>query len=449
MFTAKKIAKIPLLVCLIWVFFSENSFAGIPIQHWRQSGGAAVYLVESHSIPMVDVQIDFDAGTRRDSAGQAGLAAATAGMMGKGIAAQGGQPALDENALSEAWVDLGASFSTVASADRMTFQLRSLTESDVLNRAATLGGRQLAYPAFDGQVWQRERARLDAAWKEAENRPATVAARAFVPAVYGVHPYGFEVTPTSLGRIEPDHMRAFAQRHLQACRARVSIVGDLGRAAAEALVAQLLGPLAAQNPDCAALPAVPDVPALTQAAAIELPVASAQAHLLLGQPGMSRSDRDYFALIVGNHILGGGGFVSRLTAEVREKRGLSYSVYSYFNPGMHAGAFTIGLQTRADQASQALAVAQRVLREFVSNGPTEAELRAAKDQLVGGFALRIDSNRKLLDNVANIAWYGLPLDYLETWTTKVEALTVTEIRDAFQRHIHPDTLVTVVVGARP
>jgi hypothetical protein len=117
---------------------------------------------------------------------------------------------------------------------------------------------------------------------------------------------------------------------------------------------------------------------------------------------------------VGNYILGGGGFVSRLTTEVREKRGLSYSVYSYFAPGLHAGAFTIGLQTRPDQAAQAVQVAREVLADFVAEGPTEAELQAAKDNLIGGFALRIDSNRKLLGNVANIAWNGLPLDYLDT-----------------------------------
>jgi zinc protease len=176
---------------------------------------------------------------------------------------------------------------------------------------------------------------------------------------------------------------------------------------------------------------------------------SAQAHVLIGQPGYKRSDPDFFALTVGNYTLGGGGFVSRLTTEVREKRGLTYSVYSFFSPGLHAGAFTIGLQTRPDQAAQAVEVARSVLAKFVAEGPTDAELKAAKDNLAGGFALRIDSNAKLLDNVANIAWNNLPLDYLDTWTAQVEKITAADIRAAFSRKLQPERMVTVVLGAGP
>jgi zinc protease len=139
--------------------------------------------------------------------------------------------------------------------------------------------------------------------------------------------------------------------------------------------------------------------------------------------------------------------VSRLTEEVREKRGLSYSVYSYFSPGLHAGAFTLGLQTRPDQAAQAVQVSRDVLASFVANGPTEAELKAAKDNLVGGFSLRIDSNHKLLDNVANIAWNHLPLDYLDTWTQRVEQVSLADIKAAFARKLQPQKMVTVVLGA--
>jgi zinc protease len=154
-------------------------------------------------------------------------------------------------------------------------------------------------------------------------------------------------------------------------------------------------------------------------------------------------------MLVGNHILGGGGFVSRLTEQVREKRGLSYSVYSYFAPGLHAGAFTVGLQTRPDQAAQAIAVAKEVVQTFVKDGPTEAELQAAKANLVGGFALRIDSNRKLLDNVANIAWNRLPLNYLDTWTAQVDRVSADDVRRAMARVLQPERMVTVVLGAQP
>ena len=158
---------------------------------------------------------------------------------------------------------------------------------------------------------------------------------------------------------------------------------------------------------------------------------------------------DVVALFVGNYILGGGGFVSRLTTEVREKRGLTYGVSSYFSPGLHAGSFTVGLQTRPDQAAQALGVVRQVLGDFVTTGPTQAELQGAKDNLIGGFALRIDSNRKLLDNIAAIAWNDLPLDYLDTWTRQVDKVTLADIKAAFARKVQPEKMVIVILGAAP
>lgn len=421
--------------------------AAIPIEHWTQANGAQVFLVPSPAIPMVDVQIDFDAGSRRDPAAQAGLASATARMAGKGVRASGQHAALDENQLGEAWADLGASFGGSTSADRMSFQLRSLTDPQLLQQAVQLAARELGQPAWPEAVWQRERQRLSAALAEARTRPGTVAGLAFDRAVYGQHPYGLETTTNTLAAIDVADMQAFYAQHVRACRAKVSIVGAVDRAQADALAQQLLGLLPAQT-DCPPLPAVAEVPALTAAQDIAIDFDSAQSHVLIGQPGHKRNDPDFFALLVGNHILGGGGFTSRLMNEVREQRGLSYSVYSYFSPGLHAGAFTIGLQTRPDQAAEAVQVARQVLADFVTQGPTADELQQAKDNLIGGFALRIDANRKLLANVANIAWNQLPLDYLDHWTEQVDAVTADEIRAAFQRVLQPERMVTVRVGPR-
>lgn len=426
----------------------QAAHAALPIQKFALSNGAQVWLAESPGIPMVDVQIDFDAGSRRDPAAQAGLASVTASMMSKGLVARDGQGALDENELSEAWADLGASFGGSAGSDRMSFGLRSLTYPDLLPRAVALAARQLADPAFPADIWQRDRERMVASIKEANTRPATIAGRAYAQAVYGTHPYGRDVTEQTLARIDVADMQALHTRMLAPCRAKVSIVGAVTRAQAQTLVGQLLARLPANTPErCAALPPVAEVAALTQPSEQAIPFESAQAHVFIGQPGFRRMDPDYFALIVGNYILGGGGFVSRLSSEVREKRGLSYSVYSYFSPGLHAGAFTVGLQTRPDQAAQAVQVARDVLRGFVADGPTEAELRAAKDNLIGGFALRIDTNRKLLDNIAGIAWNDLPLNYLDTWTQQVDKVTVAGIKAAFARKLQPQRMATVVVGA--
>jgi zinc protease len=420
--------------------------AAIPIEHWVHASGARVYLVTSPTIPMLDVQINVDGGGRRDPAALAGLASATAGMLSAGVRAHGDRPALDENQLSEAWVDLGAQFGASAGSDRFSLSLRTLTREDLLTGAVRLAAHQLAAPAWPEAVWQRDRERQLASLREADTRPATLAGRAFARAVYQGHPYGQEPTADTLMAIGVADMRDFFRRHVVACRAQVSLVGAIDRATADRVVGKLMAPLQAHG--CENLPAVAEVQALAQAVEQRLPFDAAQAQVLVGQPGYPRNDPDFFALLVGNHILGGGGFTSRLTHEVREQRGLSYSVYSYFAPGLHAGAFQLGLTTRPDQADLALSVARDVVARFVADGPTAVELQAAKDNLVNGFGLRLDSNRKLLDNVANIAWNGLPLDYLDHWTDRVEAVTVDDVRRAFQRVLQPDRMVTVVVGGR-
>jgi zinc protease len=425
----------------------SSAFAALPIQTWRQPNGAQVYFVESRSIPMVDVEVDVDGGSRRDPPGKAGLASVSASLTSKGILASGNEPALDENQVGEAWADLGAGFGGDASSDRMSFSLRSLTDPALLQRAVALASRQMGEPAFPADIWNRERQRITAAIREADTKPATVASKAYEKAVYGSHPYGYEPAADTLAAISVDDIRAFYREHMVPCRAKVSIVGNLDRAQADALVTQLFSHLPPTTGACPALPQVPEVAPLRAPLVEAIPFQSAQAHVLIGQPGFKRSDPDFFPLLVGNYILGGSGLVSRLSTEVREKRGLTYSTYSYFSPGLHAGAFTVGLQTRADQAAQAIAVAKDVVASFVASGPTPEELKAAKDNLIGGFPLRIDSNRKLLDNVANIAWNDLPLDYLDTWTAHVAKVTAQDVRAAMARKLQPGRMVTVTVGA--
>ena len=483
MIATKYIAARAIVVCATGVFVHISALATIPVQHWTQPGGAQVYLIESPAIAMVDVQIDFDAGSRRDPPAQAGLAGMTATMLEKGVRAsaeasssrqQGpqnrlsrtagaavpsggsalreatsvGAPALDENALGEAWADLGADFGASATSDRMSFSLRSLTDPALLDQAVALAARQIAEPAYPEAVWQRERQRLQAALKESYTRPGSVVGRAYAKAIYGAHPYGYEMTEATLANISVADMKAAHAAGVVACRARISMVGAVTRAQADALAVRLLSRLP-QVPcaSLAPLPAIGDVEPLAKADEKTIPFDSAQAHVLIGQPGFKRADPDYFPLIVGNYILGGGGFVSRLTNEVREKRGLTYGVSSSFSPGLHAGSFTVGLQTRPDQAAQAVQIARQVVGDFVASGPGEAELKAAKDNLAGGFALRIDSNRKLLGNLSGIAWNDLPLNYLDTWTQQVEKVTVADIQAAFARKLQPDKMVTVILGA--
>lgn len=449
MSTFKNTRTLRCLAYLALALAGAATHAAVPIEHWTLPSGAKVYLAATDALPIVDVQIDFDAGSRRDPPAQSGLAGVTAGMVEKGIRAAGSDPAMDQNALGEAWADLGADFDASAGSDRMSFSLRTLSEPALLGKAVQLAAREIGEPAFPEDVWQRERERLNASIREANTKPATLAARTFSQNVYGDHPYGLDTTEATLARIDTAAMRRRYEQLIQPCRAKLSIVGAVTRAQAETIANTLLSRLPTPAGGCAALPPVAEVAPLAAAKDERLPFDSAQAHVWIGQPGYARRDPDHFALTVGNYILGGGGFVSRLTEEVREKRGLAYSVYSTFSPGLHAGSFRIGFQTRPDQAAEAVKVSREVLARFVAEGPTAAELKAAKDNLIGGFPLLLDSNRKLLGNVSNIAWNDLPLDYLETWTARMNALTAADVKAAFARKLQPDRMVTVVVGGKP
>ncbi len=451
MFTLKKTAAHAAFAGVV-ALFGLSAQAAIPIQHWTLANGARVYFAPVSALPIVDVQIDFDAGSRRDPAPQAGLASVTAGMVEKGVRAVGSDPALDQNALGEAWADLGAEFGVGASGERTSFSLRTLSDAKVLDKAVALAAREIGEPAFPDDVWQRERQRIDAAIKEANTKPGTIVGRNFAQSVYGAHPYGQETTEATLARIDVAAMRQRYEQLVVPCRAKLTIVGAVTRAQADTIANTLLARLpqtGVAGSTCTALPAVPPVASLTAPNELRIPFDSAQAQVLLGQPGYLRSDPDHFALTLGNYILGGGGFVSRLTEQVREKRGLTYSIYSGFSPGMEAGAFRIAFQTRPDQADAAIKVSREVLAKFVADGPTEAELKAAKDNLIGGFPLLLDSNRKLLGNISNIAWNDLPLDYLDTWQQRMGAVTAAQIKAAFASKLQPERMVTVIVGAKP
>lgn len=409
--------------------------AGLRIEHWQAPSGARVYFVESRALPIVDVQVDFPAGAAQDPADKAGLAQLTRGLMDLGA---GG---MDENEVATKLADLGARLGGGADTDRASVSLRTLAMPDKRNAAFAIMRAVIAEPRFDAAVFERERARTVAALRESLTRPETIAARAFWAGLYGDHPYGRQPTVDSLGRIAGDDLRAFHAARYTARMAVVSIVGDLSRAEAEALAQQLTGALPAGE---AAVP----TPAVTLPAAgeVRLPHPAAQAHIQFGLPALKRGDPDFYALMVGNYSLGGGGFVSRLMKEVRDKRGFAYSVYSYFAPMKEAGPFQIGLQTKREQAKDALKVARDELLRFLAEGPSEDELKAAKANIVGSFPLRLDSNRKILDNVAAIAFYGLPLDYLDTYAANIGKVTAADVRAAFARHVKPEHLVTVVVA---
>lgn len=434
--TMKKILLSAALSC--WASWAA---AALPITHWQSPQGAQVYLMSTAQLPMVDVRIDWDAGSRRDPQGKSGTAAALAAMLDKGVAAQGEQPALDENALADRWADLAVQSAASVDDDRFSISLRSLSAPEVLQPAVALLARQIASPSLPPGVWQREQSKTLAALAEAQTRPPFVAQTAFNHAVYGQHPYGLSPSAASIRAISVADLRQFHAQYLRACTARVSIVGDISRAQAEQIAGQLLAGLPTTCPQLPSLPAVADSRAQTQ----HITMAAAQSQVLLGQIAIARHDPDFFAFLVGNHILGGGGFASLLMQKVREDNGLVYGIYSDFAPQRDRGAFSISFQTRPNEAKRATELSLQVLHDFVQQGPSPEQLQVAKANLIGGFPGRMDSNAKLLGMLANIAWNDLPLDYLDTWTDKIAAVTAEDVRRAFAR-IKPNALVQISVG---
>jgi len=425
------------LVLILALFGSAAALAGPQIQHWTTANGARVYFVPAPELPMIDLRVIFDAGAARDGS-DGGVALLTNALLAEGA---GG---MDANTIAERFESVGARFSSSAHRDMATVGLRSLSDPAYLEPALATLVAILTRPEFPRDAFKRERNRMLIGLQQRKQSPGAIADEAFYKAVFGDHPYAGQPSGSeeTVKALTPDKLRAFYQRYYVGRNAVVAIVGDLDRAAAEALAERIIGQLPAGEP----APQLPLVKALAGPETVSIEHPSMQTHILVGAPGMTRDDPDYFPLYVGNHILGGSGLVARLSNEIREKRGLAYSAYSYFRPMRRKGPYTLGAQTRNESAAETLAVMREVLATFVTEGPSEEELEAAKKNITGGFPLRISSNKKIIDYIGMIGFYSLPLDYLDTFNAKVQAVTVADVKDAFQRRVHPDSMVTVLVG---
>ena len=422
---------------VLWMFLVSVPMcarAGVTIQNWTNARGSAVYFVEIRGLPIVDLRVDFPAGSAYDPPGKAGLAALTWRLIDTGAGR------LDEERIAEAWVDLGARFSSSVEADRGGISLRTLADPGKRDVAVNLVATLLGAPSFPAPILERERDRVLAGLREAETKPESVARRQFRAAIYPKHPYGVSATPTSVMAIARADVVDFSRR-MTARSATITLVGDLSRAEAEALADRISLAL----PDGEVSSDLPTADAVA-ARRIDVPFDATQAHIYVGMAAIARGDADFFPLLLGNFIFGGGGFVSRLTSEVREKHGYAYSVHSYFDPQRQAGPFQINLQTRREQSDAALALVRQTLETFLREGPNKDELARAKRNLIQGFALRLDSNRKVLEQVATIGFYRLPLDWLDRFPERVAAVSAREIRDAFRRRVRPEQMVTLVLA---
>ncbi|HCO01426.1 MULTISPECIES: M16 family metallopeptidase [unclassified Methylophaga] len=428
------LAKFSFLFTGLLLAFSVS--ASPQIENWQTANGTQVYFVKAQELPILDIRLVFDAGAARDPKG--GVALLTSSMLNQGTKNK------DTDAIATAFDDVGAEFSSESERDMAVLSLRTLSKADALQPAIDTFVEVISQPSFPERSFDRLINQVKTSLQSEKQSPSAIADRAFYQQLYDDHPYSSMPigTEASIEEISIADLQQFYQQFYVANNAVLVIVGDVDIKQAKALSEKISGSLPAGKKAAA----LPEVEPLETAQQKNLPYPSSQTTILMGQPGLTRDDPDFFPLYVGNHVLGGSGLVSIISDEIREKRGLSYSAYSYFRPMREAGPYQFGLQTRNDQAELALEVLNQTLVDFVEQGPTKEQLTAAQKNITGGFALRLDSNSKIADYLAMMGFYQLPLDHLETFNSRVNAVTVDQIKAAYQKRIHPQKMVTILVG---
>ena len=406
------------------------------IQTWQTAEGAKVLFVEARELPMFDLQLTFAAGSSHDD-GVAGLAMLTNAMLNEGV------PGKDVGAIAAGFENLGANFGNGAYRDMAIASLRSLSAPEQREPALQLFNQVLGLPTFPEDSLARIKNQLLAGFEYQKQNPGKLASLALFERLYGTHPYAHpsDGNAESIPAISREQLQAFHAKAYSAGNAIIALVGDLSRSDAEALASQV----------SAALPKGPALPRIAQPQApkpglqhIEFP--SNQTHLMIAQLGIDRRDPDYAALYLGNQVFGGGGFGTRLMTEVREKRGLTYGVYSGFSAMQARGPFMINLQTRAELSAGTLQLVKSMLADFIKDGPTTDELDNAKRELAGSFPLSTASNAAIVGQLGSMGFYDLPLSYLEDFMRDVQALSVEQVKTAMAKHLDPEALVIVTAG---
>lgn len=411
-----------------------NSFK---TEQWTTANGVKVVFYKAMEVPMLDISLAFAAGSAYDE-NRYGLSALTSRMLNEGSAG------LDASAIAEALADTGAQFDAASSRDMVILNLRTLTKDAALTTATTTFAQIINQPDFPQDAFNREQQQVLLGIKQVEQSPDEVASINFFQTLYKNHPYAHPVngTEASIKAITRDQVRAFYKKYYVANNATLVLVGAIDSPTAHKLADKLTAGLARGS----AAHAIAKAPQLTSAETIAIPFPSSQTILRLGQIGIDHQNAEYFPLVVGNYILGGGALVSRLAIEVREKKGLTYGVDSQFVPMPGEGPFLISLSTRNDQANTALDITKNTLNQFITDGPNEQELNAAKQYLTGSFPMSLASNRSIANLLLRMAFYKLPNNYLDNYVDKINAVTHEQIKQAFKQQVNPEKLLLIRVG---
>lgn len=406
-------------------------------EHWHTANGVRVVFYQAMEVPMLEISLAFAAGSAWD--GKAfGLSTLTNQLMDQG------STGMDADAVAEALADTGAQFDANSSREMAVLNLKTLTEAQAFSKATDIFAKIIAHPEFSEEAFQREKTQQLMAIRQTRESPEDVANIAFFNALYQDHPYAHPVNGTAetVNHLQRDQVRNFYKHYYGAKNAILVLVGAIDSGQAHALAEKLTRDLQQGQ----AAPPVPMAHPLAKAQDIHIPFPSSQTVIRLGELGIDHHVKNYFPLIVGNYILGGGSLVSQLALEVRGKRGLTYGISSQFLPMSGEGPFIINFATKNNQAEDALVLTKNILRDFVQKGPKPEELMAAKQFLTGSFPLSLASNRNIANLLLKMAFFHLPDNYPETYTASIQAVTLEEIKAAFQEQLQPGKQLTIMVG---
>lgn len=419
-------------------FNSYQAVQGIlNIHTWENKNGVKVYFIAAPELPMVDIRLIFDAGSARDQINMP-LAYLANTLLNQGT------PKQSADDIANQFEMMGAQYNHAVFRDMAMVGLRSLTDGKNLEKSLALLADLVANPLYDKMSLKREKQQVISLLKYQGQTPEIIAERAFYEALYEKKPYGFwELGDEhSIDKVKAKDLINFHKTYYVRQNSVVIIVGNVSLVKANEISEELTEQLPV-GMRASALDAV-ELPKKLRSKHINFQ--SSQTHIMYGMPVLTRQDKDYFPLIVGNHILGGNPQSNRLFDTIRGQHGLAYSVYSHFSPMQVAGPFMMVCQTKTEESKRVQETLQTMLSDFIEKGPTEAELEQAKLNILGGYPLKFDSNRNILIQLSVLAFYSLPLDYFDQYLHKVNSLTIDDIQDAFKRRVSPEKMAIITVG---
>lgn len=425
----------PSLLSLL--FFCGFAAANMEIEEWRTPEGAKVLWTKAKGLPMLDIALSFDAASSRDGA-QFGLASMTNSLIGSSTKSK------NEEQIIRDFEELGANISTASLKDMALVSLRTLTRDEVLRRAVSLFAEVVGEVEFKQKYLNRAKKQAAASIDAGKQSPNNIAFETFEQAVFAGHPYAHPDigTKKSLATISTSDLRQHYQKYYVAKNLNIAMVGDISRVKAKQIARQISHKL---NVGVAAKSLI-KVQKLAASNTIHIKFPSAQTHIFLGQTGINRSHPDYYALFLGNHIFGASGLNSILADEVREQRGLAYSVSSSLAKMRSNGYFLLTLQTKNSQTAEAKKVTIETFRKFLAQPLSHEKLQDGKSHIIASFFIKAANNSERLAYLSIIGFYDLPLNYLKNFSNKIKPITALEVQNAFLKLIDTKKWVMVTVG---